>query len=163
MTHRSRSPGPGRKEGTRFLSVWDCGKEPDHTKRHRSLPRNSSNRAPPQLRDQFEIGLGGDRLGFDPKRKGSSGHGGGRGGEAGCWCWGHQDRDCAGCSRRKSFLERCNPELAEVILRTDAVSNSLVDLQEDILRQFEEKGCAQIGAKIMDCGRTRLVRLPHAF
>jgi hypothetical protein len=65
--------------------------------------------------------------------------------------------------RRKSFLERCNPELAEVILRTDAVSNSLVDLQEDILRQFEEKGCAQIGAEIMDCGRTRLVRLPHAF
>jgi len=64
--------------------------------------------------------------------------------------------------RRKSFLERI-PELREVILRTDAESNSLVDLQEDILRQFEEKGCAQVGVEIMDCGRTRLVRLPQAF
>ena len=64
--------------------------------------------------------------------------------------------------RRKSFLER-NPELREVILRTDAESNSLVDLQEDILRQFEEKGCTQVGVEIMDCGRTRLVCLPQAF
>ncbi|CAO2149883.1 unnamed protein product [Urochloa humidicola] len=63
----------------------------------------------------------------------------------------------------KKILKMCpdDLELRERILVTDAHVNKVVDMQEDILRQYDTKGYAMVGVEYLDNGMKRLFQIPE--
>ncbi|CAN6363553.1 unnamed protein product [Urochloa humidicola] len=58
----------------------------------------------------------------------------------------------------ESFFKRI-PKEPESFTATSAMINKIVDVNEDILNQYDEKGYAIVGVEVLDNGRTRLCSL----
>ncbi|CAN6373220.1 unnamed protein product [Urochloa humidicola] len=56
---------------------------------------------------------------------------------------------------------RMLPHLRERILSVDAHANKIVDMHEDILRQYDTKGYAFVGVEYLDDGTKRLFQIPE--
>ncbi|CAN6363563.1 unnamed protein product [Urochloa humidicola] len=54
-----------------------------------------------------------------------------------------------------------DPELQECIRVTDANANKIVDMHEDILKQYDSKGYAFVGVEYLDDGMKRLFQIPE--